>query len=225
MMLGGCGEQPATEGAGTVPVETTSTSPPSEPAPQTSGTPTASLPPASVETELRIMRENQFWDIIDRSLKASDGSIERQAAELEDILANLPPAQVASFNARFVSKNHELNSWELWGAAYVLNGGCSDDCFEYFRSWVVGQGRDYFKAVQRDPQVLNDGRLSSAFESDGGEWLSYVGEDAYYRASGGRDLYKDYPQSPSTISGGEPTGSAWDEDEVESLYPDLEPLP
>jgi len=226
MVLAGCAQQPATGSSDPVPVETSTTSSISAEADsQATGTATISPPSTSVEPGVQLMEQGQFWDIISRSLEVSDGSIERQAAELEDILADLPPVQVASFNARFVSKNLELYSWELWGAAYVLYGGCSDDCFEYLRSWVVGQGQDYFKAVQRDPHTLDNGRLSFAFESDEAEWLSYVGEDAYLRASDGRDLYEDYPQSPSTIAVGEPSGTAWDEETVESLYPDLSPLP
>lgn len=226
VMLGGCGEQSSVGDPGSVSVETTYASPQSaEITPRPTETPVASLSSVPVGPSLQLMEEAQFWDVIGRSLKFSDGSIERQATELENILAGLPPGQVASFNARFVSKNLELYSWELWGAAYVLNDGCSDDCFEYFRSWVVSQGRDYFQAVQRDPLVLNDGRLSFASESDDAEWLSYVGEDAYRRASHGRDLYTDYPQSPSTIADGEPTGKEWDEKEVHRLHPDLEPLP
>ena len=31
--------------------------------------------------------------------------------------------------------------WDLWGAAYLANGGCSDDGFDYFRGWLIGQGR------------------------------------------------------------------------------------
>ena len=128
MVLGACGERTVAGVPAPVPVETTRVSPPSaEVDPRATGTAAATPPPASVEPGLQLMEEGQFWDIIGRSLEASGGSIERQAAELEDILAGLPPAQVASFNARFVSKNLELYSWELWGAAYVLNGGCSDD--------------------------------------------------------------------------------------------------
>ena len=31
--------------------------------------------------------------------------------------------------------------WNLWGAAYLMKGGCSDDAFDYFRGWLVAQGR------------------------------------------------------------------------------------
>jgi hypothetical protein len=30
---------------------------------------------------------------------------------------------------------------DQWGAAYLANGGCSDDGFDYFRGWLIGQGR------------------------------------------------------------------------------------
>jgi hypothetical protein len=171
------------------------------------------------------MEDVQFWNIIDRSQKASGGSTARQAVELEEILASLSPEQVASFNAAFVSKNLALYTWELWGAAFVLNEGCSDDCFEYFRNWVVGQGSAYYEAVRRDPQALADGRLESGEEIFDAELLAYAGDAAYMRTSGGRDLYEDYPQSPSTIADGEPSGAPWDEEEVASLYPGLTPLP
>jgi Protein of unknown function (DUF4240) len=28
----------------------------------------------------------------------------------------------------------------LWAAAYLVNGGCSDDGFEYFRGWLIMHG-------------------------------------------------------------------------------------
>ncbi|GAA3665409.1 DUF4240 domain-containing protein [Arthrobacter ginkgonis] len=209
MVLGACGGQPPAGAAGPSPGET------------------AVASPAAVEDdpELQAMEDAQFWDIIDRSLEASDGSTARQADELEGLLAALPPEQVASFNAAFVSKNLALYTWELWGAAYVLTEGCADDCFEYFRNWVVGQGRAYYEAVQRDPQALADGRLESGDAVYDAELLAYVGAEAYLAASGGRDMYEDYPESPSTIADGEPSGTPWDEEEVESLYPGLAPLP
>ena len=49
-------------------------------------------------------------------------------------------------------------------------------------------------------------------------WAAFISRAAV------SDLYTDYPQTPSTIAGGEPSGTAWDEEEVESLYPDLTPL-
>lgn len=209
MVLNACGVQLPVEGAAPRPVEPSA----------------VSQPATVVNPQMRHMNDRKFWDIIDRSLAASGGSTERQAAELEEILAAMPPDQIASFHATFVSKNLELYTWDLWGAAYVLLGGCSDDCFEYFRNWVVGQGRHFYIAVQQDPEVLADGRPGNDVEFGDAELLSYASEDAYLRSSGGRDLFEDYPGSPSTIAGGAPRGTAWDEDDVDNLYPGITPLP
>lgn len=172
------------------------------------------------------MKDRQFWDIIERSLASSRGSSERQAAELEEILAALPPAQIASFDASFTAKTDALYSWEIWGAVYVLLEYCADDCFEYFRNWVVGQGRDYYAAVSLDPLALGDGRLANDAEAGDAELLDYASVDAYARASGGRDLYEDYPDNPASATGSEPAGTrSWDEENVADFYPDLEPIP
>ncbi|QIQ04326.1 DUF4240 domain-containing protein [Streptomyces liangshanensis] len=42
----------------------------------------------------------------------------------------------------------------LWAAAYVLNGGCSDDGFDYFRGWLIAQGRTTFERVLDAPDSL-----------------------------------------------------------------------
>ncbi len=34
---------------------------------------------------------------------------------------------------------------DLWGAAWVLLGGASDDAFDYFRCWLIGQGREVLR--------------------------------------------------------------------------------
>ncbi len=38
----------------------------------------------------------------------------------------------------------------------VVNGGCSDDGFEYFRGWLIGQGGAYFEAALKDPERAAD---------------------------------------------------------------------
>ena len=44
----------------------------------------------------------------------------------------------------------------LWAAAYVINGGCSDDGFDYFRGWLIVQGRQVFERAVADPDALAD---------------------------------------------------------------------
>ena len=44
----------------------------------------------------------------------------------------------------------------LWAAAYVINGGCSDDGFDYFRGWLIVQGRHVFEQAVVNPDALAD---------------------------------------------------------------------
>ena len=44
----------------------------------------------------------------------------------------------------------------LWAAAYVINAGCSDDGFGYFRGWLMFQGRETFGQAVADPDSLAD---------------------------------------------------------------------
>jgi hypothetical protein len=65
---------------------------------------------------------------------------------------------VAALRERSVSEvldYHHVHSWlmaqsyrlDLWGAAYLVNGGCSDDGFDYFRGWLLRQGRATWQAA------------------------------------------------------------------------------
>jgi len=54
----------------------------------------------------------------------------------------------------FYEKLCDLNQWRLWAAGYVIAGGMSDDSFHYFRSWILGKGRDVFEVAMKDPDEL-----------------------------------------------------------------------
>lgn len=42
----------------------------------------------------------------------------------------------------------------LWAAAYIIMGGCSDDSFDYFRGWLLFQGKEVYEACIEDPELL-----------------------------------------------------------------------
>ncbi|MBB5747946.1 DUF4240 domain-containing protein [Micrococcus sp. TA1] len=173
------------------------------------------------------MEDDRFWHIIDQSRTVAGRSIDDQTESLTSTLAGLPAPEIAAFDVAFVARQDELYSWDLWGAAYLLMGGCSDDCFTDFRSWVLAQGEDYFEAVRADPQALADGRLENVRQVGEAELLSYAAMDAYIEATG-REIFMDYPSHPGLETAAEPTGQEWDEDDEDALrarYPKLKPLP
>lgn len=202
LLLAACGQQDAGHGASAQAVPPT----------QAPATPSA-------ESE----QPTGFWAIIDESRKNAGGSTAVQAEELERILSRLPLEQVVKFDADFTKHTDEIYSYELWGAAYVLLQGCSDDGFLYFRSWIVAQGLEYFDTVRGNPAAVGDGRLTDTEETDEAELLSYVASEVYEAATG-TDIYDAYPDHPVPEDNGGPSGRAWDEDELDTLYPGIVPL-
>jgi hypothetical protein len=61
--------------------------------------------------------------------------------------------------------------WDLWAAAYVINGGASDDGFEYFLGWLMAQGRTRWEATRADPDSLADIVDADTGDLDGEELL------------------------------------------------------
>lgn len=91
------------------------------------------------------MDETEFWEIVDRSREAADGDPEEHAELLVERLAQLDPDSVLDFARHFESRYNRAYTWDLWGAAWVLLDGASDDAFDYFRCWLIGQGREVFE--------------------------------------------------------------------------------
>ncbi|REE02283.1 DUF4240 domain-containing protein [Citricoccus muralis] len=219
--VAGCGEDAESPGADVEDFGYVADASPEAPdGGQGAGTPADSPSVAAMEDE-------RFWQILAQSGASAGGSVEDQTESLTTILAGLPAPEIAAFDVAFSAYQDELYSWDLWGAAYLLMGGCSDDCFTDFRSWVIAQGEDYFEAVQADPQALAEGRLENVGQIGEAELLSYAAMDAYVEATD-RDIFMDYPSHPGLETVAEPTGQEWDEDDEEALrdrYPRLSPLP
>ena len=94
-----------------------------------------------------------FWRIVDdaRSNAADDGVFLRRIAAR---LRKLEPEGLIEFENQFEKLHTESCSWNLWGAAYLMNGGCSDDGFDYFRAWLMAQGRGPFEKAIEDADSL-----------------------------------------------------------------------
>jgi hypothetical protein len=100
-----------------------------------------------------MMNETQFWTIIDLTAKFENDP-EKQLESLHAELRKLTSDEIMQFELAFNEMRRRAYSWELWGAAYVLHGGASDDGFEYFMRWLVSKGRAVFENVVADPESL-----------------------------------------------------------------------
>ena len=164
------------------------------------------------DTSELLMDEAEFWSIIDRSRKASKGDYEEQIIALKEILLSLDAKEIEKFGNTFTALLAESYNSKLWGAAYVINGGCSDDCFNYFRQYLIGQGKEKFYKTLKDPESCA-GWIKSEEEVEW-EGLQYAAMEAYEQKTG-KGIPKSY-QPEFKLK-----GAPFDEETVIEQYPRL----
>jgi hypothetical protein len=163
------------------------------------------------------MTEDTFWEIIAKAQSVA-GKKETYADQhgmdcLQRELERLSPDEIVSFDLIFSQKLHDAYRWDLWAAAFIILGGCSDDGFLDFRSELVARGRSTYEAALKDPQSLADADP----DMDGAEGWQYLAGNAY-KAKTCQDLpiSADRPRHPK-----EPAGEDWDEATVGAKFPRL----
>ncbi|GJF27921.1 hypothetical protein KNE206_06210 [Kitasatospora sp. NE20-6] len=100
------------------------------------------------------MDTQQFWDLIEEARRPAPddaGAVVRHATAL---LAGRPRQDVIAAQQILWDLMAHSYRGDLWGAAYLINGGCSDDGFDYFRGWLVTQGRAAFERAVAAPDSL-----------------------------------------------------------------------
>src|SRR4051812_2794306 len=75
---------------------------------------------------------------------------------LQQRLEMLDPNEIADFQRIFTDKFFDAYRNDLWAAAYIIGGGCSDDGFMDFRSELIAHGRAIYEAAMKNPETLAD---------------------------------------------------------------------
>jgi hypothetical protein len=162
-----------------------------------------------------MMDEDKFWALIGMSLKATPNQ-DAQNRYLISYLAKLPPHEIIGFRLRTDYLLYQTYTSALWCAGYIMNGGCSDDSFEYFRCWIISRGKETYYQSKADPDYL----AYEITKSDGDytfEEFWYVALEAFERTTG-KNLY-DYidDENFKTREGSYPEFEfTWQEDDPES---------
>lgn len=158
--------------------------------------------------------EAAFWAIVATATHLPD---EQRPEAIQDRLARLSPAEIVGFDLRMRLLLRQAHRWDVWGAAYLINGGCSDDGFDYFRGWLIGQGERVYRAALADPDSLA-GVVDAQGEVEL-EDLLYVAGDAYEQLTGAS-----LPPAGPEFGESEVAGEDWDfddEDECRRRLPRL----
>ncbi|MCD7034275.1 DUF4240 domain-containing protein [Metabacillus sp. GX 13764] len=172
------------------------------------------------------MDQKEFWGLVEKS-KEHDN----QAEWLTELLVEKGIEEVLDFEFIFRKLMNDSYQSRLWGAAYVLMGGCSDDSFDYFRGWLIGQGDEVFYQVMEDPEYLaayiNEHNLGDEGVPENEDLLA-VGADAFTLIKTGDVEWDDevYDELLEALDekGLQPEPEIqfdWEEDDLEDLFPVL----
>ena len=158
------------------------------------------------------MDEMRFWQIVQQTHDKTKGDMDQKCALLKDTLSKIASDEAKAFANIFDSMMDRSYTWALWGAAYIINGGCGDDTFSDFRASLISRSRSKFEQAVSDPDSMpiEDFDEETWFY----EGYQYAVTDGVIAAVGASvDREKPYPNEPS--------GDQWDEDKVYDLYPKL----
>ncbi|MDO4251001.1 MAG: DUF4240 domain-containing protein [Moraxella sp.] len=164
----------------------------------------------SLKQAKSLITEDRFWSLIEQG----QGEVD----VLKAVLEKLSDDEIFGYAYWWSYFNAMSYKSDLWAVAYIVMGGCSDDCFDYFRFWLVAQGEQVFKNAMQNADSLcdifddiEDGDIPAQ------EDIDYVameviderhGDDMYYEMEAGYDdLIVPRPEIDFD----------WDEDDEESL--------
>lgn len=163
------------------------------------------------------MDNKTFWKLIDSSRKEAEGDPEEQMGVLAEKLEELSEQEIVDFGRIFDEYWVRAYHWPLWGAAYVIGEGCSDDGFSDFRGWLISRGEKAYEEALADPESL--ARVMKDHDDNGQiEGFHYLASQAW-EARTGRDA-SEFPDN-GIRTPENPTGKEWKEDEVDRLFPKL----
>ena len=156
------------------------------------------------------MTTDEFWGVVDSVTAAQ--SMDSKCSLLRDALTELSDDELSGFVEQFDCVDVSLYTWPLWGAAYVIGGGCGDDSFTDFRASLIARGRNVVESAAADPDALAELELSP-------DELFYEGfQYVALEVAEGRQL--ELSQSRARLPD-DPVGEEWDENDLPELFPAL----
>ncbi|MFF4867831.1 DUF4240 domain-containing protein [Streptomyces sp. NPDC000961] len=171
---------------------------------------------------------DRFWQVIETARSSSATSGKPLDEVLVSLLAVRPPEEILEYAARFDEVRDGLYRWDVWAAAYLIGGGCSDDSFTDFRAGVIALGRAWYERTAAEPDSLAEHpavveavsahRDEALFHEDmnyvaGGAFELLTGDpDAFYEARAG------YKPADEHVRAEADMGEDFDFDDAEEMH-------
>jgi uncharacterized protein DUF4240 len=168
----------------------------------------------------QFMNKAAFWKLIDASREDADGDLDGQVANLRAKVEQLDSDEIVQFGKLFAEYSGRAYTWDLWAAAYILGGGCSDDGFQDFRGWLISRGERVYTEALRDPEILAQVVNADAGDECQYEGFQYVAREAWQNKT--RSRLGDFPITEITQPD-KPAGEPWSEegDDLKRRFPKL----
>jgi hypothetical protein len=160
--------------------------------------------------------EAAFWQLMAETRSAAGNDTGRQTQLLEERLTHFSPQAIVEFARIRRQLDRRAYTSSLWAAAYVIEDGCSDDCFRDFRGYLISLGRGPYESALKNPDSL----APVVQDAEKGNWenADNVAPDAYSSVTS-----DDFPLDDSDLSG-KPRGAPFNENKGAALarrYPRL----
>jgi hypothetical protein len=175
------------------------------------------------------VNKTEYWNLIEQSKSYKEDQVDWLTEELSKKSID----EIVDFEFIFEGYMKESYQSHLWGAAYLIMGGCSDDSFDYFRGWLISQGQEVYEKTLKEPEFLanyiTDENLGDEGVPEYEDFLN-VGFDAYTLKKDGdpedwdEDLYDEMLEllSQKGLVDNKEIEFDWeDEDDLEEMFPNL----
>lgn len=131
---------------------------------------------AELKPTAEMMNEEQFWAIVQKAVDEAGDDEDEYLEVVMHELSKLSLKEMVGFRLRTDKLLYDSYTSEMWCAGYLMNGGCSDDGFEYFRLWVISRGRKVYEAALANPDnlidyIAEDAEVDFLSSNCSGTWL------------------------------------------------------
>jgi len=143
-----------------------------------------------------------FWAQVEASIDPASSVLKQQ--EYFDLqLKKLSLEDFSDFLRAYWTFHRKAYRNDLWAVAYVVMGGCSDNCFTDFRTWLVMRGQAVYQcALQRPDSLCEEFDTIPCGEIPLMEYYFYARYDEMFGRGAADRLYDEQqlqPQEPRDL--------------------------
>jgi hypothetical protein len=162
-----------------------------------------------------MLNEDLYWKVVSLAARKAPDQ-EEQEQVLATQLQRLSPLEIVGFKLRTDKLLSDIYNSNMWCAAYIMNGGCSDDGFEYFRAWVISRGKEVYYKAKAHPDSLVE-QLNEEEEDYEFESFLYIPNDAF-KLKTQKDIYDFIDDGSAAIKNSDiPIEFNWEEENPDTM--------